>query len=641
MKFPRICFRSLGLKLLAFSPALMVWVAVWSIGVSLLPERLERVRNNYDIGHADTAAYAWQGRQLARGKGWVVPYVTNYLYRYDPDQPRGDDQWGPLLSFVLAPVFFFGEDTAATARMTTVWIGTVLLPFAMCLLVQGITLRAWPGLLAALPIWFSMELFAQSTQVFNDQLVTAVLAMFLGALLASRRYTWLMEFCGPLMALAWYGKGSQLMLIPFFFIAVLLIHGPRGWIHRSFLGTLLLALLMMFPRLRENAVTQGNPLHSTQKVVSSYFGLKGAGWDPGFYSIYWGRDLPGLENRFAHPGLHMQSMEKNTEFFLRYFLLGLEAKKESWGESMGEGVARMAEDLRRGQKTPSQIFSDFPVSDLKLPFYSKMILLGLFWGLLGLFTMPGDWFYTLLSKRTFPLENQRGAAAILVAFVLIQAVFLILFWNSILRLYYPSLLISQTLLWTLLPLRFGKKAFPVWASPLLTALFVVAVSVHFNQALPELKNKQTAHFRRPPPAKPHYPRVQRLAKPLAEHLPADAVIMARNPWEILWYAPEGLKGVGMPYARPEDLFAVAKYYKVTHLILDKERPGLRAFIQNHASAFSEVFQKPYRCYEIHWQEWDTEWISPLQDLKPLWDPRKGFEHREKQLQKRLKEKDHG
>ncbi len=637
----RSCIRVLGHKLLVFFPILIVWVAVWSMGSSLLPERLDRVRNNFDIGHADTAAYAWQGRQLAKGEGWHVPYVTNYLYRYDPDKPRYDDQWGPLLSFVLAPVFFFGEDTAATARMTTVWIGTVLLPFAMCLLVQGITLRAWPGLLAPIPLWFSMELFEQSTMVFNDQLVTAVLCIFLAALLASRRTPWLMGFCGPFMALAWYGKGSQLILFPFFFIAVLLIHGPRGWLRRSFWGTLLLALLMMFPRLRENAVSQGNPFHSTQKVVSSYYGLRGVGWDQGFYSIYWGRDVPGLENRFAHPGLHMQSIEKNTEFFLRYSLLGLEAKSDSWEELMGKDAARIANDLRNGQKKPSDIFSGISFSDLKFPYHAKVILLGLLLGILGILSVPGDWFYTLFSKRKFPLESQRAAAAILFAFVMMQAIFLILFWNSILRLFYPSLLVSQALIWTLLPLRFGKGKFPVWASPLLTALFVVAVSVHFSQAVPGLKQKQSAHFRKPPPERPQYPRVQRLAKPITEHFPVDAVMMCRNPWEILWYVDKEMKGVGLPYAPPEDLFAVAKYYGVTHLIMDKERRGLRKFISRHREAFTEVFRKPHWAFEIHWDKIDPSLLTPLSELKPMWDPREGFKSREEHIQNKLKENNDG
>lgn len=633
MKFPRIRFQSLGHWLLAFLPYLMVWGTVWGISMQILPSRLDRVRNNYDIGHADSAAYAWQARRMAKGEGWDIPYVTNFLYAYDPEITRYDDQWGPLLSFALTPAFYFGEDTAATAHMTTVWIGTVLLPLAMCLLVQGITLRAWPGIFGALPIWFSMELFEQSIQILNDQLVTAVLCLFLAALLGSRRQTWLLWICGPLLALAWYGKGSQLIMFPFFAIGVLLLHGPRGLIRRSFLGTLLLALLLMFPRLRENARSQGDPLHSTQNVVSSFFGIGNNGWDPGFYSVYWGRDLPGLKNRFAHPALHAVSIGQNSENFFRHLLLGLEAEEIDWRRMMGEDVAKTARHFHQGRMMPSEIIADADFTDLKFPLRAKVLIAAVLFAVLGFLTVPGDWVYILCSKqKKFPLKSQRAAAAILLAFVFSQSIFIILFWEGLVRLFYPALLVSQILIWTLLPLPFKKLKFPVWAPPVLTGLFSVAVLVHFHERLPDLQTKEASLFHRPPAEKPQYPWAKGLAKVLAEKVPADAVLMARNPWEILWYAPQSLKGVGLPYAPPEDLFAIAKYYRVTHLIRDKERRGLGSFIKHHPEAFILVTNNPMGIYEIHWDRLDPDLLTPLPDLKPMWDPRKEMVGREKRLQ---------
>ncbi|WFB36265.1 hypothetical protein P3T73_00620 [Kiritimatiellota bacterium B12222] len=627
-----ICFQMLALKLLAFSPYFLIWVAVWMMGMSLLPERLARVKNDFRIGHADTAAYAWQGRQLAKGEGWHVPYVTNYLYTYDRERARYDDQWGPLLSFALAPAFYVGEDTAEMARMTTVWISTIFLPMSLCLLVQGVTLRAWPGLLGALPVWFSMALFEQSTEVYNDQLFTAVLCLFLAALVGSRKIPWLLWLCGPLIALAWYGKGSQIILFPFFAMAVLLLHGPRALIHRNFLGGLLLALLLMFPRLRESAEAHGQPLHSTQSVVSSYFGLH-QHWDQGFYSIYWGRDLPGLENRFEHPVLHAKSMMRNSEFFLRHLLLGLDAKLADWTQ-MGEGVALSAKKMRKGEEPPEIIWAEVNGDGVTLPLRSKFMLCAIGLGIIGLVTVPGEWLFALCSGSGFPMKSQRAAAAILVVFVVIQAGFIIVCWHSILRLYYPALLITPVLLWTLLPLPRGRLTFPLWAPPLLTVLFIIAVGLNFREALPELKAQQVARFKRPPFEKPQYPRVQGLAEPLAQKLPADAVIMMRNPWEILWYAPAGLRGVGMPFSPPQDLLAVAQYYQVTHVVFDRERPGLKNFIQAHPEVFTPVIQKPWRVYKIEWSQLDHGWLTPLSELQPLWDPRLGLAEEEERWEKK-------
>jgi hypothetical protein len=67
----------------------------------------------------------------------------------------------------------------------------------------------------------------------------------------------------------------------------------------------------------------------------------------------------------------------------------------------------------------------------------------------------------------------------------------------------------------------------------------------------------------------HYPRIGAALKARPEL--ANAVIMCRNPWELLYHAAETQKGVATPYGSAEEVCAVARYYRATHLLWD---PGL-------------------------------------------------------------------
>jgi hypothetical protein len=98
-------------------------------------------------------------------------------------------------------------------------------------------------------------------------------------------------------------------------------------------------------------------------------------------------------------------------------------------------------------------------------------------------------------------------------------------------------------------------------------------------------------------ALPQYPHYAELGRRL-QALPDSAILMTRNPWQMLFYAPDGLRAVGLPYATPDVLFGVARHYGVTHLVWDKNRPGLREFILSGHPALRRVIDKPYPVYAI-------------------------------------------
>lgn len=612
-----------------------VWAVVLLIAAHLLPARLDRVRFNMDIGHADGVAYAWQGRRMAEGRGWHVPYVSNFYHRYTPGVDRFDDQWPPLLGFVLAPVFRHFGPEANVARMTTVWISTVFLPLSLCLLVQAVSRQAWPGLLAPLPVWRSTELLVDSLTLNTDQLLAGILCLFLAALFAGRKWPALLWTCGPLMALAWYGKGSQVVLIPFFLGAVALLNGLRGLWRWPVWAAVLSALLLASPRLLENQRYFGRPLHSTQSPVSAFFGLSPRTWDlweQGFYSVHWNGGLPGLRNRFEHPALHARSIRRNSEATARPLLLGLDATAADWA-AWGDETAALAELLQESRALPAlRPALETVFRGARIPRARLLQVAGMLMALLAVPVAVLAWCFRTLRGKAPPDNAPFAVAATLGLFVLMQALFVILFWEALSRLTYVATLPALALPWVWLPAA-PQRLRPItrWTAPLLTLGLCLLFLHQLPQRLPEEVAEQMAHFQRPAPTSPQFPEVHRLGQLMMERLPPDAVLMTRRPWQTLWYLPETFRAVGIPFARPPELLAVARFYGVTHLILDQNRPGLREFIRDHPAYFELVIRRPRNVFLIRWEAIPEELIPDIDTLEPLWDARVHLRQAEERL----------
>ncbi len=638
-------------------PSVCALVTVLSIALFLLPERLLHVRYQFDVGGADSAAYALQARSLARGNGLEIPYVTNYLYVYSRDIWRRDDHWPPLLSFVQAAAFRIWGVDGNIALMTTVFIATVLLPVCFCALVIAATGRAWLGVPATLPLFWSAGMMQEAQRGLSDQLLTAVLCLFLAGLLLSRKHRAWLLLCGLTMALAWYGKGSQIILFGFLAGGVALLHGPRALLGRAHLGAVLLALVLLFPRLHYNARHFGDPLHSTQSFVSSFYGLTdfdGMFFQFGFYSIHWGRELPGPRNRFRHPNLHSRSMRRNTEVFLRPYLLGLDAAPGDW-ESLGSYPESFFRELtatgrvRFLREVAARAEGEFaPLRDWPNPWATLFHLSGAVWGMVAIFLAPLLWLSALVRRKPLRGDSVTAATGVIGVFVLMQALFVIVFWNAALwndslRLTYPALVPAYALGWCLVAVLLGRAGGmagamtryrpPAWVLPLLTGVFCFVVWSGFMARADDLMARQEAALPQPPPTRPAYPRAKELADRMAETLPEDTVFMARGRGP-LWFAPETFRSVGLPYARPGDVMAVARYYGVTHLVQNWPHMrdlGLNGFIRRNQEAFETVISRPYRVYRIHYDRLSPEQITPLNRVEPAWDPATALQGREAAL----------
>jgi hypothetical protein len=59
-------------------------------------------------------------------------------------------------------------------------------------------------------------------------------------------------------------------------------------------------------------------------------------------------------------------------------------------------------------------------------------------------------------------------------------------------------------------------------------------------------------------------------------------------------------------------------------------------MKKYPNVFKQVIRRPSRVYEIHWEHLPSEILTPLDEIKPLWDPRKDLAEEEKELSKIIK-----
>ena len=79
---------------------------------------------------------------------------------------------------------------------------------------------------------------------------------------------------GVFLALAYFSKGSQLILFGLYPLMAVLCTGPRVLLRKYFWGGIAVALLLIAPYWYANWRSYGNPLHSVQNYISGFYGLE-------------------------------------------------------------------------------------------------------------------------------------------------------------------------------------------------------------------------------------------------------------------------------------------------------------------------------------------------------------------------------
>jgi hypothetical protein len=637
-------------------PALsrVAWVAaVATLTVLACRDRLPLVRNNHDVGHADEAAYALQARGLVWHGSTRVPYVSTFFRKYDPAIWRHDDHWPSPLGWVMAPAFLWQGVDAAVGRAVCVGLGAVALPWATAALAAVASRRRWTAALAAGLVLADTLIFQESLRMLADILMTALLVGFAAAVIAGRRNSRWYWLAGACAAWATLTKGSQILLLGLLPVGAVLVGGWRTLKDRRLWGGVAVAIALLLPRWITMWNEYGNPLHSTQNHVSAFYGLPGD-WDESFYAVYWDQTPPTLRDRFCDREAWARSARRNAEVYLRSALLGEESRRHDWDSlgAFGGWVRRALLDdgaprsSRRWQPVPSRPWRT-ALHAVALVWGAAMLLL---WPLAGALrwavrrgrggrasvrarrtiAVPPSVPQVAASGPTVAVDGGRtcgepchkgctlGAGAFLALLVFEQAAFVVFLWSAdqirftlvltpflavlgLCALAAPLERVGSAVRWLVRGWRARRLGVLGTGAAVLSVAGAVAVMVAAVRWHRPLLDWQLGRTDVRAPEGPFHPKYHAVAASLAEAgIGADAVVMTRNPWELLFYAPDGMRGVGLPYAPPETVFQVARYYGVTHFLHDKERPGLQRYLRMHPDAFRPVVRAPFTVYAINW-----------------------------------------
>lgn len=190
---------------------IIVIMTLASLGFYQSAYKIRLVSDVRFVGHADEAAYAEMGRSLIKGRGFMIRHVSTFFIPYNRDIERKEDHWPPFMGMAIAPSFhYFGTDSPQ-AKIPAIIFGSVGLPIAAALL--GIVFSGKPivGLICGLLMMANLHMFSESLKTLCDIAIAMLLAYFLAALIAARKYPWLHTAAGICAALAYYSKGSFIL----------------------------------------------------------------------------------------------------------------------------------------------------------------------------------------------------------------------------------------------------------------------------------------------------------------------------------------------------------------------------------------------------------------------------------------------
>lgn len=638
--------------------ALAVVLAFGWISAAL---RFALIAQDRTIGRSDTAAYAEMGRSLAEGRGLTVRYVSTFYYPYDRTIDRLDDHWPPLMGVLIAPFFATLGVSAFNAKIPAVLMGAFGLPLAATWLGIAVSRRAWVGAAAGLLMIVNHQVLLESLTTLVDVTLAALLTALCAALIGARTRPRMYLLAGVLGVLAYYAKLSEVILLGLLPAAAFLISGPRvlrcRWMYAGW-GVLLAGIL---PWWIANTWHYGSPLHSIQNHVSGFIALDV--WESAHYRPYWGRDLPSTSDRWTrHAERYWPLTGRQREEFARLVLLGSDTGQADWyrlgplgvgafallrGEDVAPSLQRTEPDTAlmkppvdrsldleasrraagawpalwaRTWREGGAALTSGPIAllDFAVAEHRTTMLPNLLGGLYALAVLVGvplrAWWRGRLADEIAAWPRAWGIVAALVMLGVVHGTLLIYFFSVGARFTFTALPVMAVLGLTGVAAVLRRvatpasvrlqRSWPRWSSVRTRAGAAVAagcgvVLVAFAAArAPELAAWQQAQsgikpgFRASP--------TEMLGGWIGRNLPPDAVVMARQPWELRFHSPPGVKTVAIPFTDDVRIaLGIAHHYGVTHVAPDPARPALTAYLEALGPGISRT-TAPMPLYAIDW-----------------------------------------
>ncbi len=279
----------------------VIWLGFEATVVAALPY----------VGHADYSDNAIVARNLVRGRGWVVDYVSQFYYLYD-GLTRPQETWPLLQPLWIAPFFALFGPTAWAAKIPNFIFDVILIG-----LIYAVGSWLWDrrvGVTAVILALTNYLFFRLSIYVTNDLGFVVFNMAAIAALLRSQtapdqRWRWLLvsAVCTGLMMLQKPSGAMFALGMGLWQLALLVgeLRATTAWAQRWRLLTPVVvwsavALLILSPYLARNMLLFGKPVYSTESYdawVLDYRGVSGDAWAE-IYRVFapeWGG--PGLPDR--------------------------------------------------------------------------------------------------------------------------------------------------------------------------------------------------------------------------------------------------------------------------------------------------------------------------------------------------------
>ncbi len=516
---------------------LIVFAAIWlgfeAMVVAALPY----------VGHADYSDNAIVARNLVRGRGWVVDYVSQFYFLYD-GLTRPQETWPLLQPVWIAPFFALFGPTAWAAKLPNFIFDLILLG-----LIYNVGRWWWDrrvGVTAAILVLTNYLFFRLSIYVTNDLGFVVFNLAAIATLLRSQtdpthHWRWLLisAVCTGLMMLQ-KPSGAMFALGMGLWQVALLANTLRTTIDWSQRWQQLrvgiwpivvwsaLALLILSPYLVRNLLLFGKPVYSTESYdawVLDYRGVSGDAWSE-IYRVF----TPEL----GGPGLPDRS------WIMRW---GFDATLTKFENQVRELRAYIMPAWPGAPEPLAALFSHDARKNILTPLGSWLALVGLI----------------------AAIGHRRRWLSLMVFAYTPYIVFMLTYWRTNEERYWVMLipwlaLLAAWMIWAGYD-RLAAIGDRRWAPlGLVLALTAIVTIVAGSQA--DINDKVR-----------NEPRIWQQDLAAYEWLQAntspDTVIMTRLPWQVNWHTER--PAVMIPNTDDRELLLrIARYYGAKYLVLENQ-----------------------------------------------------------------------
>ncbi len=549
----------------------------WSVFIALAILVLWVIQQTTFIGHADYADNAVVARNIARGRGWVVDYVTQF-YQIYPTVTHPQETW-PLLQPVWIALSFmvFGVNDFGARMPNVVFWGLLVW------LIDRYARFRWGGKVAIVSVvlaTINIYLYRQVVYATSDIafVVFATAALQSAWLLPQSGETYWTNgwFRGTTAKVIATGCWTGLMLLQKPGSAAMLAFGIGIWLLWTFLHPLIrsrqrfilvapkiglialwavISLVILTPYLLYNLVHYGTPVHSTESFDAWI--LEYTHWDA-IYRIY-----------AADGGIGTGDLPDRSWLLRWGFDALLQKVWIQWSviqDYLTPSLAALPSPL-------NEYGAAAAASGLLSPLALWAMPIGLWRGLIG--WRPRPW--GILAVATLP-----------------YGLFMVLYWHAneprywMFLLPWMALAAARGIVWVVdcASLRFRS---PGYASRLV--LISGALLASISPSFQSISVAQPLDAARVLADRDMYAYIH-------QSTPVTAVIMTRVPWQLQWYGDRG--AVMIPAdADAKQILRIAKHYKARYLALDSlQRPNattravIGAMIAAPGSGFRLVYRTP-------------------------------------------------